>query len=137
MVIFISLNLLEWKNKIMHKEININNINIDESIVPLIEKFWSLGGISYECCQGGILEDFEPEDVDENNYQYYIKDNKVYERAWIIINVSSLLILISLLRISGIDDFHVIFGSNGYMISEYGYKDIEDNQICFVCWKDY
>lgn len=33
-----------------HKTKKINGIEIDNLMIPIIKQFWSLGGISYECC---------------------------------------------------------------------------------------
>jgi hypothetical protein len=101
-----------------HKTTYIKEIDehIDSLILPLILEIWNLGGTTFQCCIGNIIEPDNEDDEDLLELMF----------PWIITNYESLPILKNIL---GENILHIIDSSNGYMLSDYGG---EPKNLCFV-----
>jgi len=103
-------------------------ILIDKIIVPIIKELWKNDIETYMCCQGGVTD--YGIDFVKTNLQYYNKNNKCYECAWIIINTKDIqLVKDILINQFKIKELILIPGDNGYVISR------ESTGETQVCWK--
>jgi hypothetical protein len=109
-----------------HRAIKINNIEIDRLIALVIKELWNNNIETYMCCQGGVTD--LGSEFNQTNLQFYNKNNRCYECAWIFIDSENVdrvkEILINLFKIQ---DIILIEGNNGYVINEV--------ELTQVCWK--
>lgn len=102
------------------------NQEVDVEMIPLLKKFWDLGGVSYQCCIGNIIQN----DPEIDNYELLDEENDIIPELaypWIIITRKSIPILQELVGLHIID---IIDGSNGYEHDQYVKNN--DNDICFI-----
>jgi len=115
------------KDIMKHKTIGIEKtIQIDRIIAPIIKELWKNNIETHMCCQGGVTD--LGIDFDKTNLQYYNKNNKCYECAWIFIDSKNVDSVKEILKnLFKIQDIILIDGDNGYIIDAF--------PVTQVCWK--
>jgi len=105
-----------------------NGTHIDIHIYYIIDYLWRIGIKTYSSCQGGVSN---IDEFDETNKQFYYKNKRRYECAWIILDKKNVGQVECLLA-NKFNYKHItkIKGSNGYMID-----NVKHDDLVFICWK--
>lgn len=114
----------------IHQTVNINGIDIDVDIAPLIKKLWNEGVRTYFSCQGGILDPNEYDERTLNPWFYYKKDGNLYEFRSLIIHKDD---FEKFKQIANLDFIMSEPGSHGYAL-EWIKNRPDNNDLLYVYW---
>lgn len=133
------LSRTQWEkiedSLLTHPTKEVNGIEIDIELVPLIKKFWVLGGRSYCCCQGPKMYNrlITSQNKTHITYAYDQDDEVICERPFIIIHKADLNLLTTILPKTKYQISCTRRGTEGFMCEWYDEDELpSSNDLLYV-----